>query len=1233
MKKFNCDHQWSCLTLAAAFLVCASAAATDVGFWAEYKPDQSDVPNTYLLVQFNEQSWADAVPGERRELRGKARLVEQGRFGGALQVDGQSSAVVSVTNVFEGGRVSLEAWVRLEKYPETEGYIIFRPAKVDQHASYSPEQDRSKGFALLVDASGAVHLETVNTFYGKKTRTSSAAGAVPVGRWVHLAGISSGAKRLFVDGTQVAEKSINWGEGLQVQGEPEIEAQPIYIGNNDQGTHGVSGLIDQVRVHRNIQKFWAPEAEDWTRVAGSVSHEPPYFVKEHAPVAVARLDGDSAATGSSGATVELGGSDFRPGVRGKAFAGKVTLSAPNLFQAGEGSLEFWLKPLGINNLSDKNRTFLGEPFIFYLFNGGEQQPTVYFNVKEGGLHFVHAPAEIHPARWYHWVFTWRNQDIRIYLDGKLAGRTTSQKLAPGGRTVGNRFVFNPNENIGLLDEICVYDRALLPEEAANAFWRYRDASKLTAGVRLPSVEMQAEYFPSQQKLVYNLVPFTPPAEFKSVQLGLHDAQGALLQQWESPWAEASSGELKLPTLPAGECAIRPVVTMANGQSVPGQEFKLYARRFAWEGNTLGMTEEVFAPFTPVQVQGNKVAVVSRSMTMNGFGLWDEVVSLGRNILAAPMRIRFETASGEGRWSANSARLVTERPTAAVFEATAESDAVRFTARSTIEIDGCMKVQMQMLPGTRPAELKRLWLEIPIKDSEAQLMHTLGDGLRHNYAGAVPAGEGRVWDGSKVARTEPWRNAFVPYTWIGSAERGLAFFAENDNGWVTEKGKSKAPTHELIRENGRLFLRVYLVNKPVTISTARSLVFGLQASPTKPMPPNWRRDLPHMPGGLAVVPWGGIQCASQGPFADDWTIVDKILEAREGKKFDSEWLANYARQHNPPKTHNESDWTYYMNHFAQRAKDVGPTRPIAVYQEEMRAAHSRPEWLVYQDEWKTSDGPAARTSPEGLDLRGGHRSFSGISEITFSRSYADFGAWMANEWLKRGVSLYWDNTYLYPSHNTRTTAAYLTEDGQIQPALTIWAVREYHKRVWHLLQQRRRERKEPLEWTLHMTNTELLPVHTWGTVQLDHELAVKKPFSPEWLMTETIGRQVGNCPLSLYEVSGRDNPVLKKLPKAQADRIEWGLRAVHEIQRSGPMEKLLREFGYGTDQVAVNNYWADEPVVSVTPKSVKWLALSKPGEVLLVLASWSEEPVQAQVTALSTGVKGVPRCGRRNRERS
>lgn len=148
----------------------------------------------------------------------------------------------------------------------------------------------------------------------------------------------------------------------------------------------------------------------------------------------------------------------------------------------------------------------------------------------------------------------------------------------------------------------------------------------------------------------------------------------------------------------------------------------------------------------------------------------------------------------------------------------------------------------------------------------------------------------------------------------------------------------------------------------------------------------------------------------------------------------------------------------------------------------------------------------------------------------------------------------------------------------------------------------------------MTNTLILPIHTWGTGNLDHELALFKPFSPDWLRTETIGLQVGNYPLSLYPVSGKKNPIIKKLPKEKRERIEWAMRAVHEIQRHGPLEKFLTDLGYRSS-VVINNYWSEKPVVRADKPQVKWLALVKPEDrkLMIVLARWDEKEVEAELS--------------------
>jgi hypothetical protein len=442
---------------------------------------------------------------------------------------------------------------------------------------------------------------------------------------------------------------------------------------------------------------------------------------------------------------------------------------------------------------------------------------------------------------------------------------------------------------------------------------------------------------------------------------------------------------------------------------------------------------------------------------------------------------------------------------------------------------------------------------------------------------------------------------------------LAWFGENDKGWITEKDESKKPIQEIVREGDEVILRVYLVNRTAVISQPHRLVFGLQASPTKPMPENWRAKLPDLPGGLPVTPWGGLHCSYQGPYRDDWQVVDKIVEARTTQKVDEQWFKEYAQKYDPPLVHGTWPWVSSVCWFAGWCSRVGPDKPITCYQEEMAASVVRKEWQVFQDEWNSDPFWYRHEWPDESVLRKGVNA-NPSAGVTFGRSYQDFGTHYANEWLKRGISLYWDNTFPHVTYNFRTTDAYWAEDGKIQPCLILWNQREYQKRVWNLLQQWRRQRREPLEWVLHMTNTLILPVHTWGTADLDHELGRDQPFSPDWLRTETLGRQIGNYPLSLYEVYGRGNKAVTGLPEEQKDRIEWGMRMVHEIQHPGRLDHFVTDFGYGTEKGVVHNYWSEKPALNVDHEQVKWILLARPEEkrLLLVLASWSEKEEEAQV---------------------
>lgn len=914
-------------------------------FWKPYKPDRY----TYALFHFDTEKLVGAEGKiSSGQILGGAQFSADGKFGGALSLGGRGAVKFQPSSLFTGCRVSIEAWVKLLKYPEKEAYIVYRPAVVDRDARYNPKVDRTHGFALLVDSKGAFHLQVTNTFYGRRTRTSSPEGIVPLNEWVHLAGISTNFRRLYLNGKEVVSVPVGWGRGLMGE---EKEPGTIYIGNTEKLTAGIVGLIDEVRMHQAIFKLWEKEDAKWTEsnAEREIPKQLPYFLPAHEPILWLPLDGDMRPVVSEVPSLRLATErgSFVRGVRNEGFEGKLKISAKPLLDLHEGSLEFWFEPVDANNYADYCLGFVSArgAFNIYFFNAGVIRgspfPLSAYFYKSGRPYFVSDTlgTEFHEGRWYHIVLTWKGKERNLYIDGELAGSNTDETMSTEvNKGKSEEIVF---QHTARFDEIYIYRKCLNEEEIRNCYFRYRDPAKLSE-VKFKPVKIRALYMPYYQNRL------EPLDSVGKVLLSLVNENGKEIRRKPAKLSEEEQ-ILKLPDLEDGKYTLKAFCNDKSGKLVEGGRFEFERIHFEWENNTLGIMEEVYPPFEPIRVEGSKVGVVLREYEMNRFGVWSRVKSKGREILAEPMNFRCVTAKGEGKWEKLEGKFVERRSNLVVYQAEAVSRALRLKARSSIEIDGCMKVEMELLSGNEPIEIKKLWLEIPMKESCVRLFHEVTDGPRINYSGSLPEGNGIVWDSTRARRYHKWLNSFVPYIWLGGEERGLAWFAESDKGWITEKGESKVPLQEIAREDGKVVLRVYFINTPAVLSARRGFVFGLQASPTKPMPEKWREKLPSIPGGLPVTPWGGLHCSYQGPYHDDWSIADKIVESRYTEKVDKQWFKSYAEKHNPPPVHGTWDWLTSVCWFARWCARTGPEKPIACYQEEMGASTVRAEWRVFQHE--------------------------------------------------------------------------------------------------------------------------------------------------------------------------------------------------------------------------------------------------------------------------------------------
>lgn len=705
---------------------------------------------------------------------------------------------------------------------------------------------------------------------------------------------------------------------------------------------------------------------------------------------------------------------------------------------------------------------------------------------------------------------------------------------------------------------------------------------------------------------------------------------------------AAEATFDVPDLPAGNYEV--AVLLQGGEGVPKEAIAVPFERqhFPWEHNQLGLSKVVIPPFTPLQVKGKTISCILRDYVANSAGLWDRVVADGKEVLAAPMR--WEVRHGgkllavqRGSWKVQGAK-----PHRVVTAATWQAGPLVAQVTSDYDYDGMAKVTLtfQAASGQRPAAIEGLVLIIPLRDSLMRYLHTCGDQLRYNYAGKTPAGDGVIWDSRQGNKTDIV-GPFYPYVWLGDGARGLCWFADSDRDWVLD---DRQPTLELARTGGRLELRVHFVTQRADLSRPRTIVFGLQATPVKPMPErpvNWRKwqVSKRFPGGVSLGILGSTYYYGQTGFDfyprdKDFTIYEKIRKSRETGKVDEDWvkrwIAGYHLKEGTP------EWIHYNNHIRYTFRDA-PAYPrdalsfYVPYTNPRGISFNMEEWPTFQDEWVNFEA-YPRSREGGLAY-----------EITPTRSFQDCALFYYRQMMACFDGIYWDNVCLAANWDPVVGGAWQDEQGRRHPGMGLWALRELIRRTAVLFHEEGR----PGAFVAHMTNTDIVPILSFANVSLDWEWRYGQTdfqdrFSPDLTVAETIGRKTGNVPLILaggwYDSSAPNfNWVM---------RTRLGVMLVHELrvwdwQPSFEVELWgkLYEFGYGEEDCRVFNYWDEDLPVQVEGVEGKVLLLSRGRRAVVVVTDYGDGgpcrvklegprlglPAEAQAKDLESGA-AVERVG-------
>ncbi|MFP4056819.1 MAG: glycoside hydrolase domain-containing protein [Candidatus Brocadiia bacterium] len=646
-----------------------------------------------------------------------------------------------------------------------------------------------------------------------------------------------------------------------------------------------------------------------------------------------------------------------------------------------------------------------------------------------------------------------------------------------------------------------------------------------------------------------------------------------------------------------------IAVRAEGTNVPQGELVKPLERtvFDWERQGLGTSTKVYPPFTPIRVEGKKVATVLREHTMNDQGLWDQVVARGKPLLAAPMRLVAGATDEKLEEKRRGLAFTTTEEHAVAGRAAFELGALRANPQVTWDYDGTMRVDLE-LSSEQGQALSFLDLEIPLRNDAAPMIHAMGDGIRNTIYTRVPEGEGVVWDASKVQVNDFPRN-WCSYIYVGGPVRGLSWFAENDAGWSWDREK---PNLDLVRKGDQLILRVHLINKPTVIDAPRTITFGLLAAPVKPRIANWRyiwhRENYTLLG--TDINWlARGNCGSVYPAGKDLYLWEMLKRGNQEKlsREEVQKVIDRGRKYFEP----------YGPEYVERFERHVPHNLLSRYGKRMVFYYNRascqlfPEFQTFQDEWCLTD---YRTVGSGNGV--------GEMKIVPSPSYIDHALWWYGKSFEVGGNqgVYWDNMFFRASYNTAMTAAYERPDGSIMPSNGLWGLRELVKRTFVHMNERG---MRPVTMA-HMTSTGILPILSFCTVQYDWEWKysqgdVQYRFPREYILLVSTGELAGTWPVLLGD-------------HGKLARDEWTQRTfaavclVHELDGWGGGKAWRTLFNHvhrlvESPGLEVYRYWDDRPQpVDTGHPDLPAIVYSLPGkEAIIGVTSYAERDVAAAIT--------------------
>lgn len=495
----------------------------------------------------------------------------------------------------------------------------------------------------------------------------------------------------------------------------------------------------------------------------------------------------------------------------------------------------------------------------------------------GGIHEeVVSEADVaKPGQWHHVLWVWRSLWHRFYVDGRLAmahetdvgvSDTAYASLSRMQPMSGEDAVLELKSGNGRIADLRFFRRAL---EASDA------KTLAAAGVqdRLPE--------PAPMRMWVDWGLGTGRAVVYVDVAGLDERPARVLLTCVRADTGRKFIEAQMDSLPSGlgEIALQVVDDRSFEPGTYRFEADAYDARgkkvheaasddwiaidFSkpWTDTQIGRSTEpkILPPYEPIRVEGNIVSPVLRDHVLAPTGLPRSIRADGEELMDGPVVLRvvsagktltFDRGPGLGQ--------IDNRGDAADWSSvtrTAQGHERRVDGH--MEYDGVTRFDVTFAPKGAMA-VDEVVLAVPYRDKTLRLLQAVADGQVRSFRAVDRAADGSysarhihrasgspekperaqgvIFDANDLHHREG-SYRFAPFVHVGNFDRGLSWFADNDQGWVHDWDNK--PSMQLYATREARELRLNVVAKPIRLDKPLSFRFYLLANPFKPLPKDWR----------------------------------------------------------------------------------------------------------------------------------------------------------------------------------------------------------------------------------------------------------------------------------------------------------------------------------------------------------------------------------------------------------